>query len=134
MAHWSPPLGQPGGSLPGHTWARWSSLVRLAVWGGAPKCAACGSREVHGSRAERPGWTRALGLTPCRCDRCGEVFDVPRRAAPSEMEAEPEPEPILEWEPPAPKMDLSALDRDMEQRLRRDSSSEPAPSEPTPSE
>jgi hypothetical protein len=120
MARWSPPSGQTGVPLSGHTWARWSSLVRLAVWGGRPRCAACGSAEVHGSRQPRPAWTRALGLAPCRCDRCGTLFDVPRRVVPPDMAAEAEAEPMPQWEPPpAPKIDLSALDREMERRLSR---------------
>jgi hypothetical protein len=40
--------------------------------------------------------------------------------APPEEEPEPEPEPMPGFEPPpSPKIDLSGLDRDMEQRLAR---------------
>jgi hypothetical protein len=124
MAHWSPPSGESGGPPSGQSWARWSSLVRLAVWGGRPRCTACGSDNVHGSRTPRPVWTRALRLAPCRCDACGALFDVPRRAVPPELE--PEPEPTLVLEAPSPqKIDLSGLDREMAERLgRRPPSSE----------
>jgi hypothetical protein len=125
MARWSPPLGESVGTVPGQTWARWSSLVRLAVWGGQPRCAACGSIDLHGSRTPRPAWTRALRLAPCRCDRCGTVFDVPRRMVPPEVDQEPEEEPMPAWEPPpAPKIDLSGLDREMERLNRRSPHSE----------
>ncbi len=75
---------------------------------------------MHGSRTPRPAWTRALRLAPCRCDRCGALFDVPRRVVPPEMDEEPDAEPTPAWEPPpAPKIDLSGLDREMAQRLGR---------------
>jgi len=48
------------------------------------------------------------------------LFDVPRRVVPPEMDEEPDAEPTPAWEPPpAPKIDLSGLDREMAQRLGR---------------
>jgi hypothetical protein len=43
---------------------------------------------------------------------------VPRRVVPLEEEPEPEGMPGFE-PPPSPKIDLSGLDREMEQRLAR---------------
>ena len=100
----------------GRPLSRWSSLVRLAVWGGDARCGRCGSREVRRSWS-LPTWRHALGLDACRCESCGATFHVPRRAATAEMYDDP-PDPTYELTLPAPpEVDLDALDRDMAVRL-----------------
>jgi hypothetical protein len=118
MAHWPPPF-EASRPLPlAESWSRWSSLVRLAVWGGDARCAECGSLQVRRSWAPLPPWKRALRLDPCRCDACGATFHVPRRAATAEVDAEPAAGPELSL-PPPPEVDLAALDREMAARLGR---------------
>jgi hypothetical protein len=93
--------------------------VRLAFWGGDVHCGQCGSGQVRRAWTAFPTWHHALGLDPCRCDGCGATFHVPRRAVTADGLDEPEeatPELTL---PPAPEVDLAALDRDIAIRLRR---------------
>jgi hypothetical protein len=93
--------------------------VRLAVWGGDARCAKCGSREVRRAWTPLPTWHHALGLDPCRCEGCGATFHVPRRAVTADgAEDADEAMPELTL-PPAPEVDLAALDRDIAVRLGR---------------
>jgi len=120
MAHWSPPFGTSAAPGPGHSWSRWSSLVRLAVWGGDARCRRCGSDQVRRAPLLLPPWKRVLGLDPCRCDSCGETFNVPRRAATADLYEVPPDEPMPELTLPAPpEVDLAALDKAMAGRLPR---------------
>lgn len=121
MAPFPPPLDNPESRRPAPSWSRWSSLVRLAVWGGDARCAECGSREVRRAWTDLPSWRHVVGLDPCHCDGCGATFHVPRRAVTAEGVEEPEdaaPELAL---PAAPEVDLAALDRDIAIRLGRSS-------------
>jgi hypothetical protein len=116
----SAPAPAPGLAGSRGTWARWSSFVRLAVWGGSPRCTKCGSPRVRRSFEPQSPLSRALGLTACRCEACYAVFDVPRGATPPMHVADDEGEPddmiVL---PARPAVDLSALDREMARRLGR---------------
>jgi len=107
--------------LTGPAWARWSSLVRLAFWGGDAQCGQCGSNEVRRAWTPLPPWKRALGIEPCQCEACGATFNVPRRAATADLyEDEPEEEMLEELTLPAPpEVDLAALDKAMAKRLSR---------------
>ena len=97
--------------------ARWSFMVRLAVWGGDARCGQCGSQEVRRAWS-LPTWRHAFGLDACRCEACGATFHVPRRAATVEMYEDP-PDPAQQLMLPAPpEVDLAALDRIMAARLR----------------
>jgi hypothetical protein len=94
--------------------------VRLAVWGGDARCGRCGSDQVRRAPRLLPPWKRALGLDPCRCDSCGETFNVPRRAATADLYEETPDEPMSELTLPAPpEVDLAALDKAMAGRLPR---------------
>lgn len=105
-------------------WSRWSSMVRLAVWGGEATCGQCGSGKVRRAWS-LPTWHHALGLDSARCEACGATFHVPRRASTAEMYEEP-PDPAQQLTLPAPpEVDLAALDRDMAARLRRRKTSSP---------
>jgi hypothetical protein len=122
MAPIPPSFDTPEARRPAPSWSRWSSLVRLAVWGGDARCAECGSREVRRAWTDLPSWRHAVGLDPCHCDGCGATFHVPRRAVTAEGADEPEdgsPEIAL---PAPPEVDFAALDRDIATRLRRRSS------------
>ena len=118
MAHWSPPSGNSAAPRPGHSWSRWSSLVRLAAWGGDARCARCGSDHVRRAWTLLPPWKRALGLDPCRCEACGATFHVPRRAATADLYELSEPMTELTL-PAPPEVDLAALDEAMAGRLPR---------------
>jgi hypothetical protein len=122
MAQRSPTFDSLHSGSPAAPWTRWSSLVRLAVWGGDARCARCGSHEVRRDWSPVPMWCHALGLEPCRCDGCGATFHVPHRAMTADgvlepdesAPAEPEPELLV---PAAPDIDLAALDREVAARL-----------------
>ena len=102
----------------GRGWSRWSSMFRLAFWGGDARCSQCGSDQVRRAWS-LPTWRHAVGLDACRCETCGATFHIPRRAATVEMYEEP-PDPDEQLTLPAPpEVDLAALDRDMAARLRR---------------
>lgn len=99
--------------------SRWSSLVRLAVYGGDARCGQCGSYQVRRAWQLLPPWKDWLGIEPCCCDVCGARFHVPRRAATADLYEVP-PEEIPELMLPAPpEVDLAALDRAMAGRLPR---------------
>ena len=106
--------------LPGPSWTRWSSLVRLAFWGGDAECGQCGSNEVRRAWTPLPPWKRALGIDPCRCEACGATFHVPRRAATADLYEDEPTEEMAELSLPAPpEVDLAALDKAMAKRLSR---------------
>ena len=109
----------PASRPPGHSWTRWSSLVRLAVWGGDAQCGQCGSNEVRRAWTPLPPWKRALGIDPCRCEACGATFHVPRRAATADLYEEPVEEMSELMLPAPPEVDLAALDKAMAGRLPR---------------
>jgi hypothetical protein len=120
MASRSPSSEKAGSRLTGPSWARWSSLVRLAFWGGDAQCGQCGSNEVRRAWTPLPPWKRALGLDPCRCEACGATFHVPRRAATADLYEDPVEEMPEELTLPAPpEVDLAALDKAMAKRLPR---------------
>lgn len=109
--------GDASGRAPHHTWARWSSFLRLALQGGHVRCGRCGSGAVRRRWSPTPTWSHAFGLDPCRCDACGSTFRVPRRALTAEADEAADAAPLLL--PPPPEVDLAALDRDFAVRLGR---------------
>ena len=120
MAQWSVPARESDKHPSRHSWTRWSSLVRLAVWGGDARCGQCGSDQVRRAWTPLPPWKRALGIDPCRCEACGATFHVPRRAATADLyDDEPPPDEMLEelTLPAPPEVDLAALDKAMAKRL-----------------
>ena len=120
MASRSPSSGNAGSRVSGPSWVRWSSLVRLAFWGGDARCGQCGSNEVRRAWTPLPPWKRALGIEPCRCDACGATFHVPRRAATADLYDDEPAEEMAELTLPAPpEVDLAALDKAMAKRLPR---------------
>ena len=119
MAHWSLPSRDSETHSSGRSWARLSSLVRLAFWGGDARCGQCGSNEVRRAWTPLPPWKRALGIDPCRCEACGATFHVPRRAATADLYEEPEEEMAELSLPAPPEVDLAALDKAMAKRLPR---------------
>jgi hypothetical protein len=102
----------------GRGWSRWSSMFRLAVWGGDAQCGQCGSGKVRRAWS-LPTWQHAFGLDAARCETCGATFHVPRRAATVEMYEDDLEAGQLLTLPAPPEVDLAALDRDMAARLRR---------------
>jgi hypothetical protein len=116
MARVSPPSDKSEFHRKGRSWSRWSSMVRLAFWGGDARCGQCGSADVRRAWS-LPSWRHAIGLDAARCESCGATFHVPRRASTAEMYEEA-PDPAYQLTLPAPpEVDLDALDREMARRL-----------------